>query len=107
MNYPQFIIQEMKFKSHQILLFQKELYILSILKRTTISNQDLEFRGRFNFPVYKIFNTLGNNEFTLTVLENSSKELATMLSAQILYELLIQASFEIQKRVSELDSYAA
>lgn len=81
--------------------------ITNILNRTTISNQDLEFLGRFNFPVYKIFNTLGNNEFTLTVLENSSKELATMLSAQILYELLIQASFEIQKRVSELDSYAA
>ena len=67
----------------------------------------MEFLGRFNFPVYKIFNTLGNNEFTLGVLESTSNELATMLGTQILYELIIQASFEIQKRISELDTFSA
>ena len=81
--------------------------ISKIVNRTTLTTAELEFLGRFNFPVYKIFNTLGNNEFTLSVLDDSSKELSTMLSAQILYELLIQVSFEIQKRVSELDSYAS
>ena len=41
------------------------------------------------------------------MLNDTSEELATMLAAQILYELLITASFEIQKRYTELDSYAA
>lgn len=84
-----------------------ENIIKSILNRQAVSNENLEFLGRFNFPVYKIFNTLGNNEFTLGVLESTSDELATMLGTQILYELIIQASFEIQKRISELDTYAS
>ena len=84
-----------------------ENIIKSILNRQAVSNENLEFLGRFNFPVYKIFNTLGNNEFTLGVLESTSNELATMLGTQILYELIIQASFEIQKRISELDTFSA
>ncbi|MDD3056171.1 MAG: conjugal transfer protein TraH [Aliarcobacter sp.] len=88
--------------------FNKVKSIVSkIINRTSLTTQELEFLGRFDFPVYKIFNTLGNNDFTLSVLDDSSKELSTMLSAQILYELLIKASFEIQKRVSELDTYAS
>jgi len=79
--------------------------ITRIQQRVKLDNDGLEFLGRFNFPVYKIFNALGNNKLTQAVLENSSKELATMLSAQILYELLITASFEIQKRASEFDAY--
>ncbi len=43
----------------------------------------------------------------LGVLESTSNELATMLGTQILYELIIQASFEIQKRISELDTFSA
>lgn len=81
--------------------------ISNIINRNTIPTADLEFLGRFKFPVYKIFNALGNNEYTQSVLNDTSEELATMLAAQILYELLITASFEIQKRYTELDSYAA
>jgi|GEM_PF-2504139 len=79
--------------------------IRKISNREQINDDELKFLGRFNFPVYKIFNALGNNKLTQAVLENSSKELATMLSAQILYELLITASFEIQKRASEFNAY--
>ncbi len=67
-----------------------------IVNRTALSESELQFLGYFNFPVYKIFNTLGNNEYTQQILLESSEKLAQMLSAQIIYELLIKVNHVIQ-----------
>ncbi|WP_418180600.1 conjugal transfer protein TraH [Aliarcobacter lanthieri] len=67
-----------------------------IVNRIALSESELQFLGYFNFPVYKIFNTLGNNEYTQQILLESSEKLAQMLSAQIIYELLIKVNHVIQ-----------
>lgn len=76
-----------------------------IVNRTSLSEEELNFLGHFNFPVYKIFNALGSNEYTQQVLQDSSENLAKMLSAQILYELLIKVNHLIQLQEGGLLSY--
>lgn len=80
--------------------------INKVINRTALSKEELEFLGYFKFPVYKIFNTLGNNEFTQPLLDSSSANLAKMLSAQILYEYFSALGMQIQVQQAALDSYS-
>lgn len=76
-----------------------------IVARQELTVDEIKLLGYFKFPVYRIFNTLGNNQYTAQILDNSSEQLAVMLSSQLIYELLIQSSRVIQERENEFNSY--
>ncbi len=77
----------------------------NIETRTSLNNNQVKFLGYFKFPVYKIFNVLGGNPYTLEILIQSKEKLSIMLSSQIVYELLSVAARNIQMRISEIDAY--
>lgn len=97
-NFPTGILNE-KFKSKVKIITNK------IATRQALNDNEIAFLGYFKFPVYRIFNTLGSNQYTAQILDQSSEKLATMLSSQLIYELLIQASQILQERANELDVY--
>lgn len=76
-----------------------------IVSRTSLTEGELQFLGYFKFPVYKIFNALGNNEYSQEILLQSSEKLAQMLSAQIVYELLIKVNHLIQLQSGAILAY--
>ncbi|MCT7910348.1 conjugal transfer protein TraH [Arcobacter lacus] len=76
-----------------------------IVSRTSLTEDELQFLAYFKFPVYKIFNALGNNEYSQEILLQSSEKLAQMLSAQIVYELLIKVNHLIQLQSGAILAY--
>lgn len=80
--------------------------INKIINRQELVSKDIVFLGYFNFPVYKVFNILGGNAYTSEILVQSKDKLASMLASQLIYELIISVSRELQLRLSELDVYS-
>ncbi len=76
-----------------------------IVSRTSLTEGELQFLAYFKFPVYKIFNALGNNEYSQEILLQSSEKLAQMLSAQLVYELLIKVNHLIQLQSGAILAY--
>jgi hypothetical protein len=91
------VAKQMKDQVHAI--------VTKINSRTALSTDDLNFLGLFKFPVYRIFNTLGSNDYSIEVLNRVEEKLANMLASQIVYELIISINREIQVRIQELDAY--
>ena len=94
------------------MLFRSETYTKKvndiakkIVSRTSLTEGELQFLAYFKFPVYKIFNALGNNEYSQEILLQSSEKLAQMLSAQIVYELLIKVNHLIQLQSGAILAY--
>lgn len=77
----------------------------NISNRTQLTQNQINFLGYFNFPVYRIFNVLGGNPYTLEILISSKEKLSIMLATQLVYEMLSTTNRIIQMRVNELNAY--
>jgi conjugative transfer pilus assembly protein TraH len=76
-----------------------------IQNRTILSDDDINFLGQFQTPVYPIFNTLGSNDITRDILEYIKDDLSLMLANQIFYEYITQFTRFMQDAIAGVKTH--